>query len=361
MLIEKIIPIEQVSDCLIDYNIPIENALFFDIETTGFSAGKSKLYLIGCASIKDNMLYFKQWFLDRKTLKDEIQLLEDFFNYAKQFDTLIHYNGDGFDLPFLNQKAIQFQIENPLQQLKSLDLYKIVQPYKDLFHTENLKLKTMEQFLGIVRKDTMDGGKLIKVYHTYIESIDSITKNGLLPILLLHNKEDILNLPKLLPLLHYDFKTNGKITIENFDLCNEKEVVFHLHLKYSLPKRISKGYKNMIFTAFKEKATLKVPIYKGTLKYFFPNYKEYYYLPLEDTAIHKSVAYYVDKEFRIQAKASNCYQLKDGMFLPQFEQIISPAFKTEYKDRVSYIEISNLNLNENYVSHILQYIVKNGH
>ena len=43
---------------------------------------------------------------------------------------------------------------------------------------------------------------------------------------------------------------------------------------------------------------------QDTLKYFYDNYKDYFYLPKEDTAIHKSVATYVDKDFRQKAKTA---------------------------------------------------------
>ncbi|MGN1205819.1 MAG: hypothetical protein ACI4SQ_02395, partial [Eubacterium sp.] len=45
------------------------------------------------------------------------------------------------------------------------------------------------------------------------------------------------------------------------------------------------------------------------------DYQNYYYLPTEDTAIHKSVGIYVEKEFREPAKASNCYLKKKGEFV----------------------------------------------
>ena len=46
---------------------------------------------------------------------------------------------------------------------------------------------------------------------------------------------------------------------------------------------------------------MRVPLYEEEMKYFYSNYKNYYYLPDEDTAIHKSVASYVDKKYRVQA------------------------------------------------------------
>ncbi|MDE7210716.1 MAG: hypothetical protein K2O03_04635, partial [Lachnospiraceae bacterium] len=83
---------------------------------------------------------------------------------------------------------------------------------------------------------------------------------------------------------------------------------------------------------------LFVPALFGTFKYFFEDYKEYYYLPLEDCAMHKSVAQFVEKEYRRKATKETCYQKKAGCFLPQPEEIITPAFRLHAKDRFSYFE-----------------------
>ena len=57
-------------------------------------------------------------------------------------------------------------------------------------------------------------------------------------------------------------------------------------------------------------------------------------------AIHKSVASYVDKEFRKKATASNCYTKKDAIFVPQYETLITPFFKESNKDKLSYFELT---------------------
>ena len=85
---------------------------------------------------------------------------------------------------------------------------------------------------------------------------------------------------------------------------------------------------------------LSIELLEGTLKHFYPNYKDYYYLIYEDTAIHKSVGMYVDKQFRKPARASNCYTKKEGLFLPlppglDYENDI--LFRTDYKSRQHYI------------------------
>ena len=58
--------------------------------------------------------------------------------------------------------------------------------------------------------------------------------------------------------------------------------------------------------------TIKVPIIDNELKYFYSDYKNYYYLPAEDTAIHKSVGTYVNKDYRQPAKSYNCYLKKES-------------------------------------------------
>lgn len=82
--------------------------------------------------------------------------------------------------------------------------------------------------------------------------------------------------------------------------------------------------------------TLSVPVFHGTLKYFFNDYKEYYYLPAEDRAIHKSVAEFVDKAYRKKATKETCYQKKEGCFLPQIEQMFEPAFRESAKSSPAY-------------------------
>ena len=42
----------------------LEELLFFDIETTGFSGDYSQLYLIGCTYYKEGGWHLIQWFAD---------------------------------------------------------------------------------------------------------------------------------------------------------------------------------------------------------------------------------------------------------------------------------------------------------
>lgn len=81
-------------------------------------------------------------------------------------------------------------------------------------------------------------------------------------------------------------------------------------------------------------ARLRVRLFEGELRFFYSGSpKDYYYLPEEDIAVHKSIASAVDKEHRVQANASNCYGKKYAIFLPQYDAVFSPVFREQPRGR----------------------------
>ena len=86
------------------------------------------------------------------------------------------------------------------------------------------------------------------------------------------------------------------------------------------------------------RGALTLPLFQGELLYFFPDYKNYYYLPLEDQAVHKSVASYVDKKYRRPATAATCYIRKKGVFLPQLRPLFAPDYRKDFSAREHYFE-----------------------
>ena len=65
-------PLEQIA--------PLEQFLFVDIETTGFTAKSSSLYLIGTAFYTEGSWQIRQWFCENPI--EEAALLSDFFAFA---------------------------------------------------------------------------------------------------------------------------------------------------------------------------------------------------------------------------------------------------------------------------------------
>lgn len=174
-----------------------EDVLFFDIETTGLSARSAGLYLIGVLMCTDKCWTLLQFFCE--DVADEPAVLQAFFELLRTKKTLISYNGDGFDIPFLRHMLEQYGLPYSFDAVESFDLFKKFRPLKRLLNLPDLKLKSCERFLGIDREDRFTGGELIEVYFEWQKT----KAPALLDTLLLHNAEDIANLPNLLPLLRY--------------------------------------------------------------------------------------------------------------------------------------------------------------
>lgn len=343
-----------------------QDAVFFDIETTGFSPKQTQLYLIGCAYRKEDTIYIEQFFAEQP--EDEKRILCAFLELLCTFHTIITFNGIGFDIPYLKSKCNQFEIADPFSSFTYIDIFKSVHSLKQILKLENYKQKSIEQFLKLNRDDQYSGGDLIPIYHNYCQT----SKEDSLQLLLLHNYEDVLGMIELVPILSYvqlldgHFQAVSSFEINecrNYDGSIGKELHLTMIPMYELPQKITYRVCDMYLSGEKNLVHLVIPIMQTDLKYFFPNWKDYYYLPQEDIAVPKSIAAYVDKDQRQQAKATTCYTKKSGQFLPQFHKDFkSPAFYQNYGDKVSYFEYSD-SLFENqdflvkYVKHLFHMIM----
>lgn len=345
-------------------NIFTESALFFDIETTGFSPSHTQVYLIGCAARKGDSLCITQFFSENDV--DEKTILLSFLALLETCTAVITFNGLGFDIPYLKGRLAYYHLPDPFESHASVDIFKTIFKYKHLLKLDSLKQKSIEQFLGIKRDDTYSGGDLINVYFDYRKAPNERS----LHLLKLHNYEDVAGMVDLLPILSYVQLFEGNFLINSYEKnvfveyegSKASELLLRLQISFPLPKRISFGYQDIYLTGNQNQAVLKIKIYQGELKYFYSNYRDYYYLPEEDRAIHKSVAFYVDKDYRTKAKAATCYSKKTGCFLPQFKELFDPYFKLEYHDKVSYFEMTedftqSESAKKEYALHLLQYLL----
>ena len=111
-----------------------------------------------------------------------------------------------------------------------------------------------------------------------------------------------------------------------------------------LPTNISYNISGISLIIKENVGELTVNVLNGTYKYFYSNYKDYYYLTTEDVAVHKSVAHYVDTKYRKQATASTCYEKHTGEFLPVKDSTdFKYLFKEEYKDKYQFIKADSIN------------------
>ncbi len=311
-----------------------DDIVLFDIETTGFAAEATNLYLIGCCYYHQGKWNITQWFNDDGDSEEEI--IDCFMNFIKPYKFLIHYNGDGFDIPYITRKLEIYNLNHTFSSIESLDIYKKIKSFKDVLHLDNLKQKTIEKFLGINRLDKYTGGDLIKVYKDFLKNNSDSGRQ----LLLQHNYEDLEGLIYCSSLLAYTKLKAGCFVVQKMSV-RDNRLLFSLTLDYPLPKRITLGINGIIITGYQKEATINVPIISEELKFYLDNYKEYYYLPAEDMAVHKSVATYVDKNYRQQAKKETCYLRRYGHFITQVDSGILSGYKRNYRDNESFIELAD--------------------
>ena len=383
-----------------------QKTAFFDIETTGLSPKASSLYLIG-------MMYFNQeeehwelcqWFAD--DYQSEPLLLESFFQKLEQYSYLYHFNGQTFDIPYILKKCEKhsitpsdhcMQILSDTASLFSIDLLKKIRPLKKCLGLARCNQTSVEKWLGIQREDTFSGGDLIPVYSEYMQKkiLNPQKADSLKELLLLHNHDDIAMMLNVCSLLLYsdlfdpekytdilvckrhsdrdlpipttfsdpkNDQNNSNLQKTGYQLeQTDTTVTLTFLLKFSFPKKVSMSvcYPESNVLSLQQQAnllinndqlSLTIPIITDSLKFFFPNYKEYYYLIKEDMAIHKSVAKFVDPSFRKRATKATCYTHQNGIFIPSLavqkkskkeERLnnFSPLFQKEYQDKLAFFRL----------------------
>ena len=337
--------------------------LFFDIETTGLQADASSLYLLGCLfKSSEQTLTLLQWFSN--SYPSEPLILQAFSQIARKHPVPVHYNGTSFDLPYLRKKYQKYNMEFPFGTDSGIDLCRHARILKKYLDFPDCRLKTMEQLSGIQRKDPFDGHELIASYSQYIRGCYLYHRmpekqkgiSSCLPALLLHNQEDVKNLPQLSVL--------GLLTGSLPDECIQITSVSTssglpntaptVHIFVQIPRFMNFSMETSFLTGTAilscvpsskngcSQLHISLPSRRMELKYFFENYQDYYYLPYEDMAIHKSVGSFVDKNFRRKATRENCYIKKEGFFLPNLSLSSSrPAILYEnFKDKQGYLEVN---------------------
>ncbi len=366
---------------------PQDKSAFFDIETTGLSPNASSLYLAGLMRFDTARRQWTlcQWFADN--YQSEKKIIQSFLDALSDVEYLYHFNGQTFDIPYLLKKCTRHAIVPSAQCKKlledkssshSIDLLKKIRPLRHALSLEKCKQSDLECYLGLKRTDIFSGADLISVYSEYMQKkiLDPKNAEKLEQVLLLHNHDDIemmLNLCSLLTYGEYlsEEETNRLICSETLKTMKIRQENRQLFVTLTLPDPVPK---NISITAcyphppsieadigsllpnanltFRDKtASFAFPLYCGTLKFFFPDYENYYYLPAEDTAVHKSVAEYVDRKHRKKATATTCYIKKESTFLPNLCTIKKakqktpenqyPLFCHQYKDKLSFYELTD--------------------
>ncbi|SCY01135.1 ribonuclease H-like domain-containing protein [Alkaliphilus peptidifermentans] len=177
--------------------VSCNNTVIFDIETTGLSKYHNKVILIGYLFAEDGQIKIRQLFAEDSS--EEGLILLEFMKDISNFDTMITYNGATFDCPFLKERFIQHKLEWPGETLEHIDILKHLRKNKEYLKIDNFKLKTVEKYLGINRKDIISGEDSVRLYNQFTKKRSA----ALLEKILLHNYEDIYYLGKVLDIFKF--------------------------------------------------------------------------------------------------------------------------------------------------------------
>ncbi len=352
--------------------------LFFDIETTGLSADTSFLYLIGCMYLEDGEPVLSQFFSEG--IGEEGMLIDEFDRLLASHPVPVHFNGATFDIPYLDKKRRRLGL--PLQDMHGggFDIFRALKPYKALLGTGSMSQKRLELYLGVDRRDMYDGGRLIEVYNRYIamRRLETLRKNAdsfyianassgltlagpessdeLLELLFLHNFEDVLYMPRVASLLALPAFIAGGYNVSSCEKTKEGELIITLLPKYDTTDTALKGThacscdpgSGITLRAEPGRFEFVIPVMTGELKLFYPDYKNYFYLPAEDSAIHKSLGSFLNSSYRTKCKADNCYTRHTLEFIPLAGELGKKdafpfrIFRRYFSDKYGYASLDEI-------------------
>lgn len=287
------------------YQYPLLSGSFFlALDTTGFQADVSAISTIGIAIPKDDhTISICQWF--NETGMEQRDILLAFFDRIRECTCVITYYGNRFALPFLDKKSDEYGLTNPLTNINSEDYYNILHPLRSFLRLSSCRQSAIESYFHCTRTCTLTGKKIVKQYQNYVKHPDEHTKDKLL----FHNQESLQILLSLTSVFTYRDLQNGNIHSCQIKQIDDNEISFSFMLPSVIPKTMDDTKNHIQLKIMGNQGQLILPIDANhCVRHYYPNAKDYYYLPVEDRAIHKSLASFVSKEYKQKATADTCYE-----------------------------------------------------
>lgn len=177
----------------------------FDIETTGFANGRNTSRVIMTALLipsGENEISVTQFLAEDPYEEDRVlRATLDFLNEQKT-DFLVTYNGTSFDIPFMNRRLEALHFPFTLK-MYNLDLYSWIRRNTGLpGQLSALSQKSVENFfhIGTDRIDAISGRESVRLYYEYVTSHSGMLEK----VLLTHNREDVVQLYRILRRLFSD-------------------------------------------------------------------------------------------------------------------------------------------------------------
>jgi len=188
-------------------NLDLSTALFIDLETTGLSGGTGVIaFLVGLGFYRDDKFYVAQFFLGELAEEERmIQELGQFFSQMN-FQSIVTFNGKGFDMPLLETRFILHKQPFILSELPHLDF---LFPARSLWRHKHESCRLYHLAREVVEADRSEDIPSAEIPWRYFQYLNTGNFELIEPILY-HNQEDILSLL-------------GVIIVGSFIFSDEKE------------------------------------------------------------------------------------------------------------------------------------------
>ena len=294
-----------------------DQTMFLDLETTGFSRTSSRICLIGLLFFSPDGYEAVQACIS--DLNEEAMLISWFLEKCSLCDTLIHFYGNRFDLPFIRHRASLYpecaELVPALDQIDSLDLQEILKPAASLYGLSDRKQASFETYLRqnlqpgcgipsvLLSERTWPGGRTcVSAFLSYQKTRES----RYLDCVFGHNLEDLTGMLSLSAFLPVFQLKDGRFSVEN---VQSEDSCFTMALRTEEPVDVSFEYEfsDTKLSLQKDLFLFSVRKENQMLRLRYSNYQDYDYLPGEDMAVPKSIGRLLGKGLRKTATPSTCY------------------------------------------------------
>jgi len=172
-------------------SLDLSTALFIDLETTGLSGGTGVLpFLVGLGYYRDDRFYVAQFFLGEPAEEERmIHELGQFFSQIN-FQSVVSFNGKGFDLPLLETRFILHREPLLLSELPHLDF---LFSARSLWKHKHESCRLYNLAREVVEADRSEDIPSAEIPWRYFQYLQTGNFDLIEPILY-HNQEDILSL-----------------------------------------------------------------------------------------------------------------------------------------------------------------------
>lgn len=227
---------------------------------------------------------------------DEYELLQLLAEELRDVREVITFNGTAFDLPHLHAKYKAYGLTDPLQGLKTRDLF--------------LDYRFLYSFLGLAGRHLRDYDEAMLGYMRaggFFPDPEETRHDALKTL-------RILGFDALISLLDggWTFVSAARVPAdaEPADgLSGEEHMLFTLRSEIPFHGMMSVHDQGCHLLFSGDTARISVPLTQGKLRFYHADTENYVYLPSEGYAVHKSVGAYVDREHKEKAVRTNCFHL----------------------------------------------------